>query len=254
MSSLVLYPAIDLLGGKVVRLLQGERSKATVYADDAAQFAAGFRKQGAEWIHVVDLDAAFDGAGARQTRVIREIVREAKGIPVQLGGGLRNLAMIESALSDGVSRLLIGTAAVENRETLKEALRLFGPERIAVAVDEANGIVKTRGWTTGPEGLAARAFAAELADQGVRWFLHSAILRDGTLSGPDIEALKRVAGAVSPLGGQVICAGGVGNLEHLRALRQASIAGVAGAVAGRALYEKAFTVAEGRVALAGEQG
>jgi phosphoribosylformimino-5-aminoimidazole carboxamide ribotide isomerase len=252
MSRLVLYPAIDLLEGKVVRLHQGDRTKATVYSEDVVSITASFREQGAEWIHVVDLEAAFDGAQARQTKMIREIVREARGIPVQLGGGLRDLAMIESALADGVSRLLIGTVAVENRPLLNEALRRFGPEKIAVAVDEANGLVKTRGWVGGPEGLTATAFAADLATDGVRWFLHSAILRDGTLSGPDIAALKRVAGAVAPHGGQVICAGGVGTLDHLRALRAEAIPSVAGAVAGRALYEHAFTVAQGRAALAGE--
>jgi phosphoribosylformimino-5-aminoimidazole carboxamide ribotide isomerase len=251
MSALVFYPAIDLLGGKVVRLQQGDRSKVTVYADEVRTITAEFREQGAEWIHVVDLDAAFDGAAARQTTMIREIVHEARGIPVQLGGGLRDLAMIESALEDGVSRLLIGTVAVENRELLREALKRFGPERIAVAVDEANGLVKTRGWVGGPAGLTATAFAAELASEGVRWFLHSAILRDGTLSGPDLPALARIAGAVAPMGGQVICAGGVGTLAHLRSLQADSVPGVNGAVAGRALYEKAFTVAEARAALAG---
>jgi phosphoribosylformimino-5-aminoimidazole carboxamide ribotide isomerase len=251
MSALVLYPAIDLLGGKVVRLHQGDRSRATVYAEDVTAITASFREQGAEWIHVVDLEAAFDGAQARQTKMIREIVREARGIPVQLGGGLRDLAMIESALEDGVSRLLIGTVAVENRALLKEALKRFGPEKIAVAVDEANGLVKTRGWVGGPAGLTATAFAAELAQEGVKWFLHSAILRDGTLSGPDIAALKRVAESAAPFGGQVICAGGVGTLDHLRALRTEAIPGVAGAVAGRALYENAFSVAEARAVLSG---
>jgi phosphoribosylformimino-5-aminoimidazole carboxamide ribotide isomerase len=249
--SLTLYPAIDLLGGKVARLHQGDRAKATVYAVDAAAVAARFREQGAEWIHVVDLDAAFDGPAARQSKLIGAIVEAAQGIPVQLGGGLRDLDIIKGALDEGVSRLLIGTAAVENRALLRAALDRFGADRIAVAVDEANGIVKTRGWTSDSEGPSATAFAAELAELGVRWFLHSAILRDGTLSGPDLTALQRIAAAVHPFGGQVICAGGVGTLAHLAALRAASLLGVAGAVAGRALYEHAFTVAEGRAALAG---
>lgn len=250
--SLVLYPAIDLLDGKVVRLHRGARDEATVYGEDPAAFARGFVDQGAEWIHVVDLQAAFDGPQARQTELIRAVVDVAGKVPVQLGGGLRDLETIEAALDDGVSRVLIGTIAVENRALLLEAIRRFGPERIAVAVDEANGRVKVRGWV-GEGGPEAPVLARELAEAGARWFLHSAILRDGTLSGPDVEALRNVADAVSPHGGRVVCAGGVGNLEHLRALREAAIPGVDGAVAGRALYENAFTVAQARAALSGAE-
>lgn len=241
--SLTLYPAIDLLTDKVVRLHQGDRSKATVYADDAGEIAARFVDEGARWIHVVDLTAAFDGPQARQTRSIARILDAARGVPVQLGGGLRDLETIEAVLTEGVSRVLIGTAAVENRPLLREALRRFGAERIAVAVDERDGHVKVRGWVN-EGGPLATDFARELAGEGVRWFLHSAISRDGTLAGPDIEALVRVAESVAPAGGQVICAGGVGTLEHLRALRERAIPAVEGAVAGRALYENAFTVAE----------
>ena len=248
MSELTLFPAIDLLGGKVVRLQQGDRSKATIYSDDPAAVAASFREQGAEWIHVVDLDAAFDGPTARQIRVIERIATAAGGIPIQLGGGLREFDIITRVLDDGIARLLIGTAAVENRVLLQKILYRFGPERIAVAVDESGGAVKVRGWVSG-DGPRPDAFARELAAEGIRWFLHSAITRDGTFAGPDMAALERVALAVAPLGGRVICAGGIGTVEHLRALRLATIPGVAGAVTGRALYEKAFTVAEARAAL-----
>jgi phosphoribosylformimino-5-aminoimidazole carboxamide ribotide isomerase len=129
----------------------------------------------------------------------------------------------------------------------------FGAERIAVAVDEVDGQVKIRGWVSSG-GPPAVTFARELAGCGVRWFLHSAIRRDGTLAGPDVAALRNVAAAVEPLGGRVICAGGIGTLDHLRQLRAQALPGVEGAVAGRALYEEAFTVAEGRSALGGGEG
>jgi len=251
MSALTLYPAIDLLGGRVVRLHKGNRAEATVYSDDVAAVARSFREQGARWIHIVDLDAAFDGPLARQVDAIAAIVKNAPGIPLQLGGGLRELSTIAAVLDQGISRVLIGTAAVENRPILREALKQFGPEKIAVAVDEADGFVKTRGWVSGPGGLKAAAFARELAQEGVRWFLHSAIKRDGTLSGPDVAALREVSAAVADLGGKTICAGGIGTLDHLTALRTASIAGLEGAVAGRALYEKAFAIPAGIAALAG---
>jgi len=248
MNALTLYPAIDLLGGEVVRLHKGDRSKATVYGRNAGEFAANFVARGARWVHVVDLDAAFDGVQARQSKVIRSIVESSRGVPVQLGGGLRDLETMQAAFDDGVSRLLIGTVAVENRPLLEAALMRFGPERIAVAIDEKEGIVKVRGWVSGA-GPEAVELSESYAKAGVRWFLHSAISRDGTMEGPDLEALSKIASAVSPFGGKVVCAGGVGSLQHLSELRARAIVGVDGAVAGRALYEGAFTVEQGVAAL-----
>ena len=248
MKPLTLYPAIDLLGGKVVRLHKGDRAKATVYSDDPGAIARSFREQGAEWIHVVDLDAAFDGPAARQVSAIESIAKAAGGIPIQLGGGLREYDIITRVLDDGISRLLIGTAAVENRALIHKIVQRFGSDRIAVAIDESGGVVKVRGWVSG-DGPRADAFAKELVGEGIRWFLHSAISRDGTLEGPDLAALRKVAEAVAPSGGRVICAGGIGTLDHLRALSAAAIPGVEGAVTGRALYDKAFSVAEARAAL-----
>jgi phosphoribosylformimino-5-aminoimidazole carboxamide ribotide isomerase len=248
MNQLTLYPAIDLLGGKVVRLQQGDRARVTVYAEDPGAVAQLFAAAGATWIHIVDLDAAFDGPQARQTGSIARIIQAAPGVRIQLGGGLRDRETVESALASGVERVLIGTAAVERRDLLRELVQRFGAHRIAVAVDEADGQVKVRGWVSSG-GPRADAFARDLTTSGVRWFLHSAIRRDGTLSGPDLPALRSVAEAVAPQGGQVICAGGIGTVDHLRELRAQAIPGVEGAVAGRALYEHAFTFEEGRAAL-----
>lgn len=248
MTRLTLYPAIDLLDGRVVRLHRGQRDTATVYGEDAAAFARQWVEQGADWLHVVDLDAAFDGSAARQIDVISRIVAAAPGIPIQLGGGLRDLSDIEAALDCGVSRVFLGTVAVENPALVREALSRFGADRIAIAVDEKDGKVRTRGWVS-DAGLDAADFARQLCEGGVRWILHSAISRDGTLEGPDLEALERIGRAVQPFGAHVICAGGVGSVEHLTALRARNIPSVEGAVAGRAIYEDRLTVPEARLAL-----
>lgn len=250
MSALTLYPAIDLLEGRVVRLTKGERATATVYSDDAVGFAKRFVSEGARWIHVVDLTAAFDGPQARQSKVIRRIVDAVGGVPVQAGGGLRDLDVLASVFDDGVSRAMLGTVAVENPALVQEAIRRFGPERICVAIDEKDGVVKVRGWTSGA-GPRATELARQFAEGGVRWFLHSAISRDGTLTGPDVDALRSVCASVAGTGAKVVCAGGVGSLAHLESLARAEIDGLEGAVAGRALYEGAFGVADGIAALGG---
>lgn len=248
MNPLTLYPAIDLLDGKVVRLNQGKRDTATVYGEDVAAFARKWVDDGAEWLHVVDLDAAFDGPGARQVDAISRIVAAAPGIPIQLGGGLRDLDGIAAALDSGVARVFLGTVAVENPELVREALKRFGSDPIAIAVDEKEGKVRTRGWVS-DAGIDAAEFARRLCEDGVRWILHSAISRDGTLEGPDLDALERIGRAVEPYGARVICAGGVGSAEHLRALRDRAIPSVEGAVAGRAIYEDRLTIPEARRAL-----
>lgn len=248
-DSLTLYPAIDLLDGKVVRLRQGKRDEVTVYGDDVAAFAQQWLEQGASWLHVVDLNAAFDGSTARQLDAIARIVAAAPGVPIQLGGGLRDLSDIAAALDAGVSRVFLGTVAVENPSLVVEAIERFGADAIAVAVDEKNGRVRTRGWVS-DAGLDAAEFAKKLSEDGVRWILHSAIHRDGTLQGPDLDALERVGDAVAPFGTRLICAGGVGSAGDLQKLRERSIAAVEGAVAGRALYEDHLSIADALQALA----
>lgn len=243
MPPIMLLPAIDLLGGHAVRLNKGVRETAKVYSTEPERLASLFRFDGAGIIHIVDLDAAFDGPQARQVGAIAKILEAAAHVPVQLGGGLRDLETIDRVIAEGISRVLLGTIAVENRELLKTALGKHGPEKIAVAVDEKDGLVKTRGWVDG-DGVKATELAHDLARDGVRVFLHSAISRDGTMSGPDIDALRDVAQAVETDGGVVVCAGGIGSLDHLRALKNARIPNLAGIVAGRALYERAFTMRE----------
>lgn len=238
----VLFPAIDLLGGRAVRLHKGERATAKIYSEDPPAQAAAFRAQGARALHVVDLDAAF--GEPRQLAVISAIARACAPLPVQVGGGVRDLAALEATLAAGAARAILGTAAVERPELAGEAVARFGAARVAVGIDVKDGRAAVRGWTasTGPR---AGELAARLAGLGVRWFVVTAVARDGTLGGFDLELLREVAEAAP--GCAVVASGGAGALAHLEGLR--GLPGLAGAIAGTALYEGRFTLAEAQAAL-----
>lgn len=235
-----LFPAIDIRQGQVVRLAQGEAARLTVYAEDPSAVAQRFAADGARWIHVVDLDRAFgwgDNAGP-----VRRIVEQVSGrVKIQLGGGFRSPGLIEDGLALGVERVVVGTAAARDPELVSRALAEAGPNRLAVGIDARDGIVAVRGWTesTGErvETLAARVIAA-----GVTTLICTDIARDGMLSGPDVAGCA----ALQRLGAGVIVSGGVATLDDLRAARAA---GLAGAIAGRALYEGRFTVREALAAV-----
>jgi phosphoribosylformimino-5-aminoimidazole carboxamide ribotide isomerase len=223
-----LIPAIDLLGGRCVRLSQGRYDAATVYADDPAAVAERFTALGIPRLHVVDLDGARAGRPCNAPAVAR-IVERAGRVPVQLGGGLRSLADVEQALAAGVARVLLGTAALRDPELLGEAARRH-PGRIAVAIDARDGRVALEGWletsaTRAPE-LARRCEAV-----GAAAIVHTDIARDGMLAGPNLEASAEVAAAVSI---PVIVSGGIASEEDV--LRAAATPGIAGAIVGRALY------------------
>jgi len=240
----LLYPAIDLLEGRAVRLHQGERRSARTYAEDPAAQARAFSEQGAQVLHVVDLDAAF--GGPRQLALIRRIVEAAAPAQVQAGGGIRDLRAAEETLEAGAARVILGTAAVENPEFAATAVDRFGAERVACGIDVKEGRAASRGWTE-TRGPAAAGLASELAGQGVRWLVVTAVARDGTLEGFDLALLREVARSVPE--SRIIASGGAGELEHLRVLAKAGLRGLAGAVAGTALYERRFTVREGQAAL-----
>jgi phosphoribosylformimino-5-aminoimidazole carboxamide ribotide isomerase len=229
------FPAIDIQQGQVVRLAQGEAARVTVYADDPAAVAERFADEGARWIHVVDLDRAF-GHGDN-AEAVRGIVNRVGGrVQVQLGGGFRSLERIEAGLALGVARVVVGTAAARDPQLVRRAVELVGADQLAVGIDARDGIVAIRGWTesTGErvELLVARAMAA-----GVTTLICTDIARDGMLSGPDVAGCA----ALQQLGAAVIVSGGVATLDDLRAARAA---GLAGAIAGRAIYEGRFTVRE----------
>ncbi len=221
-------PAIDLRGGRCVRLLQGDFARETVYGDDPVAMARRWQEAGAAILHVVDLDGSREGRPA-QAPIIAAIAA-ALAIPVQIGGGLRTLDDIAGAFADGVARVVLGTAALENRALLAAALDRWGPERIVLGLDARDGLVAIRAWRE-TSGVLATDLARELAPLGLRRVVYTDIGRDGTLHEPNYDALRELA-AVSGLA--IIASGGVARREHLAAL--AAIPGVEAAIVGRAIY------------------
>ena len=242
----LVYPAIDLLEGRAVRLHKGEKKTAKVYSDDPAAQGAEFVREGATVLHVVDLDAAF--GGKRQLRLIEKIACDAAPALVQVGGGIRDLKTAEETLAAGAGRIILGTAAVENPRLAGEAVAKFGAERVACGVDIKDGHAATRGWTEA-RGPGAADLVKQLTGHGVRWLVVTAVSRDGTQEGFDL-ALLRVVTDAAP-GCKLIASGGAGELSHLRVLAAAGLHTLCGAIAGTALYEGKFTLREAQHALEG---
>jgi len=239
----ILYPAIDIRGGQAVRLLQGDYERETAYDADPVDAARRWADAGAEFLHVVDLDGAKAGE-PRNLEVVRRIAAAVE-CPIQVGGGLRQAVAVDAVLDAGATRVVIGTAALRDPELLDEVLAAHG-DRVVVSVDARGGKVSLSGWTeaTGRDAVDA---VAELSERGVARFLCTEIEVDGTMEGPATDELNRIAAATSA---QVIASGGVGDLSHLQALARKAAPNVEGAIVGRALYERKFTVAEGIAALA----
>jgi phosphoribosylformimino-5-aminoimidazole carboxamide ribotide isomerase len=230
-----IWPAIDLKAGQVVRLAEGDMARATVYGDDPPAVAASFAAAGAPRLHVVDLDGAFAGE-SRNGDAVRAIIG-ATSAAIQAGGGIRTRAQIDAWLDAGVTRVVLGTAALEDAGLVRTAARAH-PGRIVVAVDARDGMVATRGWAD-VSALPASDLARRFEDAGVAALLFTDIARDGLLSGPNVAATAALAEAVRI---PVLASGGVSSLDDIRALR--SGAGIAGVVIGRALYEGRFTLAD----------
>ena len=228
---MILYPAIDLKDGQCVRLLRGDMDAATVFGDDPAAQARAFQDGGCEWLHLVDLNGAFAG-----TPVNGEAVRSvlaAVDVPVQLGGGIRSIEMIERWLDLGIARVILGTAAVEQPDLVREAAARF-PGKIAVGIDARKGLVATRGWAEETD-VQATDLAGAFQDAGVAAIIYTDIDRDGAMQGPNVAATEALARAVSI---PVIASGGVSSLADLIALRDTGV--IAGAISGRALYDGAI--------------
>jgi phosphoribosylformimino-5-aminoimidazole carboxamide ribotide isomerase len=226
----ILFPAIDLKDGLAVRLEQGDPARATVFNRDPARQAQAFEAQGFEYLHVVDLDGAFAGAPRNAAAVDR--ILEMIAIPVQLGGGIRDMATVESWLGKGVNRVIIGTAAVRDPSFVKAAARRF-PGRVAVGLDARGGRVAVQGWAETSE-LSALDIARRFEDAGVAAIVYTDISRDGLLTGLNLDATIALAEAVSM---PVIASGGLASLEDVRALLAPRASKLAGAIAGRALYD-----------------
>jgi phosphoribosylformimino-5-aminoimidazole carboxamide ribotide isomerase len=229
-GAVILYPAIDLKDGACVRLVKGDMNQATKFNDDPGKQAASFVAAGAEWIHVVDLNGAFAGQPVNGAAV-SAILAEVKA-PVQLGGGIRDLATVEAWLKRGVARVVLGTAAVKNPELVKTACRNF-PGRVAVGIDARNGFVATEGWAE-TSTLAVADLARRFIDAGVAAVIHTDIDRDGVMAGPNVAASATLARAVQI---PIIVSGGVSSLADLMAIKAAAASGIVGAISGRAIYD-----------------
>ncbi len=232
-----IYPAIDLRGGRVVRLKQGRAENETVYSEDAAQIAHQWEQQGAEWLHVVNLDGAFGESNGLNTNALEKI-RAAVNIPIQFGGGLRDLGAMRRAFALGVKRIILGTAAIEHPEIAQQAVQEFGAERVALAIDARDGVVAARGWVHG-SGRNAKEFGKQMRALGITRAIVTDIARDGMLQGIDANAMADFARETDL---RVIASGGVASLDDIRNLLRHETSGVEGVIVGQALYTGAVNL------------
>lgn len=237
---MILFPAIDLKDGNCVRLYKGEMSEATVFNDDPGAQAAAFQAAGAEWLHIVDLNGAFAGEPVNGAAV--ENILSRLTIPAQLGGGIRDMVTIETWLTKGLARVILGTIAVENPGLVRDAARAF-PGQVAVGLDARNGRVATRGWAEETE-MQVTDLAKAFEDAGIAAIIYTDIDRDGAMGGPNIPATEALARAASV---PVIASGGVSSIDDLIRLRDTGV--IAGAISGRALYDGAIDLGDALSAL-----
>jgi len=238
---MIIFPALDLRQGRCVRLRQGRPELETVFSDDPVQMARHWVDSGASWLHIVDLDAALGGESPNRS-VVKAIV-DSFGIPVQFGGGLRSMQAAQAAFDMGVTRIVIGTAAIRDPELVRQCVARFGSEAVAVGIDSRGGKVTVHGWQETTE-VDALTLALQMRTLGVERIICTDVARDGMLGGPNLEALRRM-GAQSGL--RVIASGGIATLNDLRSLT--AIPGIEGAIVGQALYTGAFTLAEALAAI-----
>lgn len=224
---MILFPAIDIRGGKCVRLIQGDYAQEIVYNDSPTDMAKEWQRQGAEYIHIVDLDGAKTGDSANKKAI--EAIAQAVSVPVQVGGGIRSMDIVDSHIASGVSRVIIGTAAIENPKFLLQAVEKYG-EKIAVSIDARNGLVATDGWTE-TSNVKAVDLLADLVGIGVKTVIYTDIMKDGMLQGPNFEELKLMNDASSI---DIIASGGVSTEEDIKKLTAENMYG---AIIGKALYE-----------------
>jgi phosphoribosylformimino-5-aminoimidazole carboxamide ribotide isomerase len=239
---LILYPAIDIRDGRAVRLVQGDYERETAYDDDPVVAARRWAGEGARWLHVVDLDGARSGE-PQNLEHVRRIVA-AVDVPIQLGGGLRDSGKVEDAISTGVERVVLGTAAVRDPE-LAEAIAAAHGDRVVVSIDARGGKVAAEGWTERSE-LTPEEVVAALSERGIDRFVYTPVDVDGLMEGPDLDSLLALAQSTDA---ELIYSGGVGSLDDLRALAGLELANLDGVIVGRALYERRLTVTDGQSAL-----
>jgi phosphoribosylformimino-5-aminoimidazole carboxamide ribotide isomerase len=233
-----LLPAIDLRGGQVVRLSEGDFARETVYGTDPAEVAHGFVAAGARWIHVVDLDGARDGARRQVDAVARIVAAAGEGTACEVAGGLRDEEAVAAVLGAGAARAVVGTAALRNPDLVARLIAAFGAERIAIALDVRDGLAVGQGWVPGAAGVPVQEALTAFWDRGARTFIVTAIERDGLLAGPNLELLGRM---VELDRGEIVASAGVSSMGDITAVRSI---GCVGAVVGRAIYEGRLDLAE----------
>jgi phosphoribosylformimino-5-aminoimidazole carboxamide ribotide isomerase len=241
---MILFPAIDLKNGQCVRLVQGDMAQATIFNDNPADQAMRFEKQGFSWLHVVDLDGAF--AGKPQNGAAVDAILDAVSMPVQLGGGIRNLETVEAWLAKGIARVIIGTAALRDPEFVKAAAKRF-PGKVAVGIDARDGLVAVEGWAE-TSTLSAEELGKRFEDAGVAALIYTDIARDGLLQGLNIASTLALAQAVSI---PVIASGGLGSMADIERLMKPDCVILEGAITGRALYDGRIDAVEALALLAG---
>ncbi len=234
---MIIFPAIDLRDGKCVRLLRGDFAKETVYSSNPEDVALRWVREGAEYLHVVDLDGALAGK-PQNIEVIKKILSSVQ-IPIEVGGGIRTLETIENTLELGVKRVILGSVAVQNRSLVKEACQRYR-DRIVVGIDAKDGITVIDGWGVSG-GIPAVELAKELASFGLKTIIYTDISRDGTLSGVNIEATSKLA---IESGVDIIASGGVKSLEDIHALKKREVDGIVGVIAGKSIYEGTLSLSE----------
>lgn len=237
MKDFIVYPAIDLRRGKVVRLQEGDPGRQTVYSDGPAAVARQWIDAGARWLHVVNLDGAFDESGQENLSALQQILSccETANVPIQVGGGLRSLNDCRALLEMGVSRIILGTAVITDPDIVPQALTQWGAEKVAVSIDARDGMVKTHGWQSSTQ-VSALELACQLAEQGLRHLVFTDIARDGLQQGLNLTATVEIA-QKSQL--EVIASGGIRGWDDLE---KAAGTNLAGAIVGKALYEGVFDV------------
>lgn len=239
MSSIKIFPAIDMRGGKCVRLFKGDYAQETVYADSPFEMAKNFADAGASYVHMVDLDGAKDGERIHAAEVI--LVAKELPLKVQIGGGIRSEEDVRYYLENGIDRVIIGSLAIRQPELVKSFIKEYGPERIVIGLDAKDGMVATHGWIE-TSNQSAIEVGKDFAKAGAKYFIFTDIATDGTLAGPNIEANVQLAQAT---GAEIIVSGGISTLEDIAKVKAAAqTSSVNGVIIGKALYARRFTLQE----------